>query len=940
MDANGTRFHLLLGQDDWGSCTVDQTPLRELWDASPPRAEDSPLAWRAERAELTLQSRLFRFPAAPKDIAPTIAQRRGAGRDRYGNWYWIDETSRKIRVQSSGSQATSHFWSVGDKTVCEAPPSPGEFHPQKAEVSAAPVLLSGLAVTEDHYLVVGVTEPAGLLIFDLHAGGAPRQLLWPAKVDFTPFDMAPRPGGGVWILDRVHRCYWELDRHFQVINPLGDETLLTDAQTADFQPVDQSRVRGEPRTTFPSSLSLYAASPLTADDPVALEALPDGTVLILDNSAPDFSFVQRYRLTQQLGQPVSTNVVLDIIEEEQQAGFHLVGHDFAFVPEYDGPDGKVPDRLYIVASDGNQSFSFDLTRDGEQLVMTPIPAYFPMRLFGGKALVAADTSPYYDFGDGWVPLAEQRRPRYIEEATLETPSFDSGEPDCVWHRLMLDACIPPETHVQVWSRAANLIAELENVAWQAEPLLYLRGDGLELPFVRGLAYTPAQTAKKRADGRGTWELLLQQARGRFLQLRLDLSGNERSTPRLRALRLYYPRFSYLAHYLPSLYRDDDNSASFLDRFLANLEGLYTTLEDKIAAVQVLFDLRSAPAHVLDWLASWFGVALDPVWDDCKRRLFLTHAMEFFQYRGTMRGLVMALRLALEECPDATIFTDPFRPRSRAGAVRIVEKYRTRSTPGVLLGDPTDQSGLREAATTVRWQPTQGGEALHQRYLDVLQKADVTPQTSGQFPLTAPSTEPEASIWQQFVSDVLGFTPSATTSDATRWQDFLARRYQHIGSLNATYGASWEAFDNVSLPTQLPMDGAPLRDWYQFEGVVLVMQRTAHRFTVLLPAPLDDAADATEHQRRLALALRLINLEKPAHTIFDAKFYWASFRVGEARLGDDTIVDLGSRAPQFLTPMVLGQGYLSENYLAPGHPYNVADRQVLGRDRLNGSTTLS
>jgi hypothetical protein len=134
------------------------------------------------------------------------------------------------------------------------------------------VLLSGLAVTEDHYLVVGVLlEPSGLLIFDLHAGGAPRQLR-ASDVDFTPFDMAPRPGGGVWILDRMHRCYWELDRHFQVINPLGEETLLTDAQTADFQPMDQSRVRGEPQTTFPSSFSLFAASPLTADDPVALAA--------------------------------------------------------------------------------------------------------------------------------------------------------------------------------------------------------------------------------------------------------------------------------------------------------------------------------------------------------------------------------------------------------------------------------------------------------------------------------------------------------------------------------------------------------------------------------------------------------------------------------------------------------------------------------------------
>jgi len=35
MDANGTRFHLLLGRDDWGQCTVDtasgKKTLKELW---------------------------------------------------------------------------------------------------------------------------------------------------------------------------------------------------------------------------------------------------------------------------------------------------------------------------------------------------------------------------------------------------------------------------------------------------------------------------------------------------------------------------------------------------------------------------------------------------------------------------------------------------------------------------------------------------------------------------------------------------------------------------------------------------------------------------------------------------------------------------------------------------------------------------------------------
>ena len=31
MDANGSRFHLLLGRDDWAECTVDGTKLRNIW---------------------------------------------------------------------------------------------------------------------------------------------------------------------------------------------------------------------------------------------------------------------------------------------------------------------------------------------------------------------------------------------------------------------------------------------------------------------------------------------------------------------------------------------------------------------------------------------------------------------------------------------------------------------------------------------------------------------------------------------------------------------------------------------------------------------------------------------------------------------------------------------------------------------------------------------
>ena len=1029
MDANGTRYQLLLGYDDWAACLdAHEVPLGVVWETLPGSSEPEHgnLQWDAPRYELTLRSRVFQFTAAPRDTPPRLDDRRGAGRDRYGNWYWIDEQRRAIRASSAGTGATAHFWAAGDGVQCAPTGGYGDFAPDQPAPPPAPGLLSGLAVTEDHYLVVGVLDPPGLLIFDLHAGGPPRQLGWPDAVPFVPFDMAPAPGGGVWILDRVNACYWALDRRFGVIRQDQATVALAPAEDDPFQPTGGGSVRRRAARSFPAGITLHAASPLVVGDPIAIEALPDGTVLILDrNPGRPFSLIYHYHFRRQLGAPVSTEVLRTLIEDEDRSRFRLAGHDLAFVSEHDTPGGKVCDRLYIVAADGNQTYAANLARHGEQIVLDPLPEYLPMRLFGGKGLVGAGGAAYYDFDDFWIPLVAQRRPRYAPTAILYTPlnvaprgsqppdlaaprhAFDGRERDCVWHRLMLDACIPPDTKVGVWSRAANSEADLLHTAWQREPSLYLRANGAsELPFV-GRPPAPGSAPL----GAGTWELLLQQARGQYLQLMLELQGNEQSTPRLRALRVYYPRFSYLNHYLPAVYREEPQSASFLDRFLANLEGCYTNIEDKIAAVQMLFDVRSAPADTLEWLARWFGVALDPAWDEATRRLFIRHAMDFFQYRGTIRGLLMALRLIFEGCADEAIFTDPLGTRQARTGIRVVERYRTRRTPGVVFGDPTDPGGPRLVARTGRWQPDQGPAGLHQSYVnfiappglpagatttfptrlpadpaaaaawarfvedtlgfvpvgtaadqehwlafvaghsplgaaplyqwyaDFLAPPDPPAGQGILFPLRAPAQPAAAAAWQRFAQNTLGFVPAAARSDEARWHDFLARRYGRIGALNDAYRRTeqqaYAGFTVVPLPRALPADAAPLLDWYQFEGVVLAMQRTAHRFTVLLPVPAAAARGAEEQQRRLDLAQRVIDLEKPAHTVFDVRFYWAMFRLGEARLSTDTLIDRGGRAPELLPPLVLGQGYLVESYLAPGHPQNVAERQILGRERLGG-----
>lgn len=892
IDSNQTRFHLLLGQDDWAQCTTDMG--LSVFDRSADSL--SPFSWNEARSEVTLGVRINVFHSAPANQPPSIGQRRGAGQDRSGNFYWIADNQTEILVNSSGTQVTIHFWSSTDE-ISQGCGSQGEFAACQTQIPQAPLLFSGLTVTTEHYLVVGVLQPKGLVIFDLFHGGPPRRLIWPDPVPFVPFDLAPALNGGVWILDRQNHTLWALDRTFAVI-PQGQSEIDLPGEPDVFSSADGQPTPARPPRTFPSGIELEAASPLHALDAIAVAALPDGSVLLLQsNPADDFSSIYRFLNGSQIGDSVSLAGVLDLLEPEDQKRFKLLAFDFAFIAQEQTPYGTRKNTLYVAGQNGDQSWAFTTDYGADQLLLKPIAEYYPMRLFGGRGLIAGQTQVYYDSQARWVPLIIQKRPRYVEEATLLTPPIDGKQPDCVWHKLMLDASISPDTEVAIYSRAHNDPDFLQVQPWTEEPIPYRRGNGTELPW------TPMPT------GIDTWELLFQQAAGQYLQLKVTFSGDGNHTPRVRALRAYYPRFSYLNHYLPGVYREDYQSASFLDRFLANFEGFYTSIEDRIATVQTLLDVGSAPPDALDWLANWFGVALDPSWSDAKRRLFLHNAATFFEARGTLPGLLMALRLMLEDCADSGIFTPQV---NRQVGVRIVESFRQRVFPLGLLQATSSDAGLPIKTQTAAWTPALGADELNQRYSNSLQ----TPGAA--YPIYLSSTDPQYSQWSAFSMSNLGLVPGQPDSNSTLWTMFLRTRYGSIGALNTAYRSAYTAFSDIPFPTELPRQSQPLGDWYQFQAVLLI-QTAAHQFTVFLPMLPGDAQNVTAHRSKLSLAQRVIELEKPAHTTYEIKFYWAFFRLGEARLGEDSVLDYGSRAPQLLQPALLGDTYVGSVYLTRQPP---------------------
>ena len=64
----------------------------------------------------------------------------------------------------------------------------------------------------------------------------------------------------------------------------------------------------------------------------------------------------------------------------------------------------------------------------------------------------------------------------------------------------------------------------------------------------------------------------------------------------------------------------------------------------------------------------------------------------------------------------------------------------------------------------------------------------------------------------------------------------------------------------------------------------------------------------------------MELEKPAHTAFDVRPYWAAFQLGDARLGVDTRLGAGARR----AALVLDRSRLAQAGLAspPGHDADV------------------
>ncbi len=305
--------------------------------------------------------------------------------------------------------------------------------------------------------------------------------------------------------------------------------------------------------------------------------------------------------------------------------------------------------------------------DGEELETITVPGFTGAKITG----LALDYKGnlYVSDGNGIAVLGTHNRfPK--KGGAYYSKVLDSGKDDCRWHRLFLDADIPPKTLLKVSYYAFNgstekkRLDELIRIHARSSPG-YDKGSPGKKESITDIDKFKiltelADPVKSRQEffldvplstsGENPKDLLFHNATGRYLCLKMELSTyNEEVCPKIYKMKMYYERISYL-RYLPAIYQENEGSKEFLERFLSLFESIFHDLENEIEQSFQYFDPCSVPKEALAWLASWLNLALEEGWPEEKKRILVREAFTLYKKKGTPEGMRRFIEIVTGERP--------------------------------------------------------------------------------------------------------------------------------------------------------------------------------------------------------------------------------------------------------------------------------------------------
>ncbi|HEY6176595.1 MAG TPA: phage tail protein [Kofleriaceae bacterium] len=260
-----------------------------------------------------------------------------------------------------------------------------------------------------------------------------------------------------------------------------------------------------------------------------------------------------------------------------------------------------------------------------------------------------------------------------KQGQLLTLPIDSGRPRCRWHRVRLEANVPAGTSLSVavaTSESATPVSQgdaTQETGWETFP-----------------AGVPHPTDWDAAP-RSSLDYLIRQPPGRYLHLRLRLSGDGAATPVVHRIRIDLPRTTSLER-LPPVYREEPRAEEFTERFLSLYDASIESLDEAIERFPALLDGGAAPEGVLPWLGSFLDVAFETSWTAERRRALLAATPALYRRRGTKQGLIAAIQkvLGVEPVIQELAFESAWGALSKTaqlGSVRLFGRARARFTLG-------------------------------------------------------------------------------------------------------------------------------------------------------------------------------------------------------------------------------------------------------------------
>lgn len=399
MDANRQRFWMLADQNDWPGVEANQQVEYDA-ECRRLRLRDTPRA-RPLRG-------LVDEPAADQ-----LQQTPATARDAFGTYaYWDDKQSAVLAQGALGSEANpvTLFTPEANETVAD------------------------LALGFDDVLYIATQNPGGIRLLDRRDRW--KEIFKIKLAGLVPVRLAADPAGGVWALGRNPR---------RVARLRG--LPLRDGQPGDFS---APTFRPVPENPEPPNLELDVSQPKWEpnEKAVAIACSPEGPVAVLTHrldaaaNPPDQAWLY-LRDPDGTWQPA-----------RQLAGVGrchsltwLSGSRIAVLPAPRRAGNRPVKQRHVPAFDP----------DNQTAQLQPVGAVYPLiAAEDGPFLQGVTLPPHYPTGPAQSrPVVALSAQHFSAEGEIAGRVLDGGRNGVTWHRLYLEAVIPPQCGIVVGMHATN-----------------------------------------------------------------------------------------------------------------------------------------------------------------------------------------------------------------------------------------------------------------------------------------------------------------------------------------------------------------------------------------------------------------------------------------------------------------------------------------------------